>query len=65
MAYGGTGNAVLFPIIILVILIVANVALLIYTGWKLYKIHAYIFIAIYVGFLIWVLAYNTVSPIDG
>jgi Ca2+/Na+ antiporter len=65
MDYGGKGNAVLFPIIVLIALICGHMLLLISTGFKLYKFHAYIFIAIYVAFLIWVLFYHTKSPLDG
>ena len=65
MTYGGTGNSVRFPVIVLIALITGNIILLLCTGFKLYKIHAYIFITIYVGFLIWVLVYNTESPIAG
>jgi Ca2+/Na+ antiporter len=65
MDYGGKGKAVLFPIIVLIILIVGHMLLLISTGFKLYKVHAYIFIAIYVGFLIWVVFYDIKSPLTG
>lgn len=65
MTYGGTGNSVRFPVIVLIALITGHIIILLCTGFKLYKIHAYIFITIYVGFLIWVLVYNTESPIAG
>jgi Ca2+/Na+ antiporter len=61
MYFGMRFGGVLFPVVILLVLMVGNLVLLLATGWKLYKSHAYVFIVIYLVFLVWVFA-GAVSP---
>ena len=60
--YGMEAGGVLFPVIVLLFLVVLFLGLLLSTGWQLLKWHAYLFITIYVGFVIWVLAAKSIQP---
>lgn len=52
--YGMAAGGVLFPVIILAGLLVGFMILLLFSGMRLYKWHAYLFIALYCAFLVWI-----------
>lgn len=62
MYFGMDSGGVTFPVIVLLALIAGYMLLLISTGWRLYTSHAYVFISLYVGFLMWVFCFHTISP---
>ena len=59
---GLEAGAVVFPILILAFLLFANVILLIATGMRLYKSHAYVTIFLYIAFLVWVFTTQMLQP---
>jgi len=60
--HGLNKEGVVFPTLVLLILLVLFVILLISTGMKLYKSHAYIFIMLYIAFLVWAIGWECASP---
>ena len=55
-------EGVIFPTLVLGALLVAFILLLCVTKMKLYKSHAYIFILLYIGFLVWAIGWECASP---
>merc|ERR1712070_1137488 len=51
-------GGIIFPLMILIFLLLGFIVLLICSGWKLYKWHAYMFIVLYIGFVVWMLVQN-------
>eukprot|EP01065_Artemidia_motanka_P001700 TRINITY_DN10789_c1_g1_i1.p1 TRINITY_DN10789_c1_g1~~TRINITY_DN10789_c1_g1_i1.p1 ORF type:complete len:780 (+),score=299.03 TRINITY_DN10789_c1_g1_i1:109-2340(+) len=58
MKSGGVG----FPVLVLLILLVAFGILLCFTGMRIYKSHAYVFTLLYIGFLVWAFGFELKSP---
>eukprot|EP01065_Artemidia_motanka_P050255 TRINITY_DN8551_c5_g1_i1.p1 TRINITY_DN8551_c5_g1~~TRINITY_DN8551_c5_g1_i1.p1 ORF type:complete len:746 (+),score=217.43 TRINITY_DN8551_c5_g1_i1:78-2240(+) len=60
--HGMKQGGVAFPVIVLLVLLIGFLILLCFTGMRLYKIHAYIFTLMYVGFLVWAFAWSAKGP---
>ena len=62
MYYGMADGGVLFPVIILLAVLLGFLLTLAATGMRLYRAHAYLCAIMYVGFLVWVVAFKGVAP---
>jgi hypothetical protein len=60
--YGLNAGGILFPILVLLMILVAFILVLMSTGWVLYPIHAHLCLVTYVGFLIWVFTTGMLKP---
>eukprot|EP00756_Hemistasia_phaeocysticola_P038739 Hpha_TRINITY_DN16778_c5_g1::TRINITY_DN16778_c5_g1_i1::g.77584::m.77584/K13750/SLC24A2, NCKX2; solute carrier family 24 (sodium/potassium/calcium exchanger), member 2 len=58
----GGGGGVAFPVMILLTLLILFLLNLICTGWRIHMYHAYIFVAGYIGFLVWAFGWNAKGP---
>eukprot|EP01062_Namystynia_karyoxenos_P002039 TRINITY_DN10708_c0_g2_i1.p1 TRINITY_DN10708_c0_g2~~TRINITY_DN10708_c0_g2_i1.p1 ORF type:complete len:777 (+),score=265.21 TRINITY_DN10708_c0_g2_i1:75-2333(+) len=58
MKQGGVG----FPVLVLLGLLIAFIILLAITGMRLYKSHAYVFLLLYIGFLVWSFGWEAKGP---
>jgi Ca2+/Na+ antiporter len=53
---------VLFPTLLLLVLLLGFTGLLLLNNFRLHKRHAYLFIALYCGFLVWAFGWQCTSP---
>lgn len=58
-------GGIVFPLLILIFLLLAFIVLLICSGWKLYKWHAYVFIVLYIAFVVWMLVAHQAPQPEG
>ena len=60
--YGLNAGGILFPILVLMLLVVAFILVLMSTGWVLYPAHAHSAILVYLCFLVWVFTTGMEKP---
>jgi Ca2+/Na+ antiporter len=59
---GLTSGGIIFPTLLLLCLLVLFVLVLMSTGWRLYTVHAYIALFLYMVFLVWVFMTSMMKP---
>eukprot|EP01065_Artemidia_motanka_P013882 TRINITY_DN1783_c3_g1_i1.p1 TRINITY_DN1783_c3_g1~~TRINITY_DN1783_c3_g1_i1.p1 ORF type:complete len:742 (+),score=221.37 TRINITY_DN1783_c3_g1_i1:94-2319(+) len=60
--HGMKSGGVAFPVIVLLVLLVGFMINMMCTGWRIYTSHAYVFIALYIGFLVWAFGWKVEGP---
>lgn len=60
--HGLDKDGVIFPTLVLLALLILFIILLWCTNMKLYTYHAYMFIALYIGFLVWAIGWECAAP---
>eukprot|EP01062_Namystynia_karyoxenos_P002046 TRINITY_DN10708_c0_g5_i1.p1 TRINITY_DN10708_c0_g5~~TRINITY_DN10708_c0_g5_i1.p1 ORF type:complete len:790 (+),score=285.72 TRINITY_DN10708_c0_g5_i1:101-2371(+) len=60
--HGMKSGGVAFPVLVLLLLLLLHLVALCFTGMRIYKWHAYVFVCLYIGFLVWAFAWECKGP---